>query len=311
MAENTYVFNIQHYSLHDGPGIRTIVFLKGCPMRCRWCCNPESQQYNREISYVANKCIGLSECGYCKDYAPQNAITFEDDKAVIDMERCSHCLECAEVCPSKAIKSEGKEYGIKELADIVERDSAFYGHGDGGLTVSGGEPLTHGNFLIALLKEAKKRRITTAIETCGYADYEVLFEAAKYLDTILFDIKSLNDEKHREYTGKSNKKILENFERLCRDYPNLKKKVRTPVIPGFNDSVEYIKNILDFIKDKPNVSYEPLPYHSFGRGKYTALGRDYPMGDAKLDETIMKEITKEVEESEINKEEVKNFGGDI
>jgi pyruvate formate lyase activating enzyme len=277
------------------------VFLKGCPMRCRWCCNPESQHYEREISYVANKCIGLSECGYCKDFAPQNAIKFEGDKAVIDMEKCSYRLECADVCPSKAIKIEGKEYDIKELADIVERDSIFYGHGEGGLTVSGGEPLTHGDFLIALLKEVKKRRITTAIETCGYADYEVLFEAAKYLDTILFDIKSLNDEKHREYTGKSNKKILENFERLCKDYPDLHKKVRTPVIPTFNDSTHDIKNILDFIRNKPNVSYEPLSYHSFGRGKYAALGRDYPMGDAKLDESIMKKIT----------EEVNKFGGNV
>lgn len=283
MNNDTYVFNIQHYSLHDGPGIRTIVFLKGCPMKCRWCCNPESQKYEQEISYVENKCIGLKECGFCKNAAPDGAIDFPKDKAVINMEKCSGCLKCAEVCPSKAIKLEGKKYGIKELIDIVEKDSVFYGYGNGGLTVSGGEPLTHKDFLVDLLREAKKRRISTAIETCGYADYDALYETAKYLDTILFDIKSMDNEKHKEYTGQSNEKILSNFERLCKDYPHIDKKVRTPVIPGFNDSVEDILKILEFIKYKPNVSYEPLPYHSFGRGKYKALGREYPMGDVKLD----------------------------
>ena len=294
MAKDTYVFNIQHYSLHDGPGIRTIVFLKGCPMRCRWCCNPESQKYEQEISYVENKCIGLKECGFCKGAAPENGIKFTEDNAVIDMEKCSGCLKCAEVCPSKAIKVEGKKYSVKELIDIVEKDSVFYGHGDGGLTVSGGEPLTHREFLVDLLKEAKKRRISTAIETCGYADYEALYEAAKYLDTVLFDIKSMDSFKHKEYTGKSNEKILSNFERLCIDYPNINKKVRTPVIPGFNDSVEDILKILDFIKVKPNVSYEPLPYHSFGRGKYKALGREYPMGDVRLDKGRIEEINRVV-----------------
>lgn len=286
----TYVFNIQHYSLHDGPGIRTIVFLKGCPMRCRWCCNPESQRYEREISYVRNKCIGLKECGFCQAAAPEGGIAFKDDKAVIDMEKCSHCIKCADVCPSQAIKAEGREYGIKEIIDIVERDSVFYSHGDGGLTVSGGEPLTHGEFLLDLLKEAKHRRISTAVETCGYAGYETLFKAAEYLDTILFDIKTTDNAKHIEYTGKSNEIILSNFERLCKDFPELPKKVRTPIIPGFNDSIEDIQKILDFIKNKPNVSYEPLPYHSFGRGKYAALGRDYPMGDVKLDGKIIEEI---------------------
>ncbi len=276
-----YVFNIQHYSLHDGPGIRTIVFLKGCPLRCRWCCNPESQNYNKEISYVNNKCIGLSECGFCSQVCDEKAIKFED-KAIINHLKCTNCLKCADVCPSKAIKTEGKLYSVDEILDIVERDSVFYGHGDGGLTISGGEPLSHKDFVIELLKEAKKRRINTAIETCGYVDYDNLYNAAKYLDTILFDIKSINSEKHREYTGYNNEKILYNFEQLCVDYPNLPKKVRTPIIPNFNDSEKDIKKILDFIKDKPNVIYEPLKYHSFGKGKYKALGRNYPMGDVVL-----------------------------
>lgn len=286
----SYVFNIQHYSLHDGPGIRTIVFLKGCPLRCRWCCNPESQSYDKEISYLENKCIGEKECGFCKNVCDEKAISF-NEKAIIDRDKCSNCLKCAKVCPSKAIKIEGKTYSINEVLDIVERDAIFYNHGNGGLTVSGGEPLTHGEFLVSLLKEAKKRRINTAIETCGCADYNTLFEAAKYLDTIMFDIKSMNGEKHKEFTGSDNKVILDNFTKLCKDYPKIHKKVRTPIIPGFNDNIDEIKAIINFIKDKPNVEYEPLKYHSFGKGKYKALGREYLLGDVKLSDDIFKEIS--------------------
>lgn len=289
----SYVFNIQHYSLHDGPGIRTIVFLKGCPMRCKWCCNPESQKYEQEISYVQNKCIGKKACGFCFGRC-KDGITFpgesEKDQAVIDMKKCGHCLELAKVCPPRAIRLEGESYSAEQLLDIVERDGVFYSHGEGGLTVSGGEPLTHPELLIPLLKGARQRRIHTAVETCGYADYNVLKSAARYLDYILYDIKSMNTEKHISCTGKSNDVILSNFDRLCRDFPELQKKVRTPIIPGFNDSVEEVRRILRFIKDRPNVSYELLPYHSFGRGKYKALGRDYTMGDVKLNQERMNEI---------------------
>lgn len=289
----SYVFNIQHYSLHDGPGIRTIVFLKGCPMKCRWCCNPESQSYEQEISYVENKCLGKKACGFCSRVCP-DGVTFQEeqkkDSAILDRKKCGRCLELAKVCPSKAIKLEGESYSVEQLLDIAERDSIFYGHGDGGLTVSGGEPLTHPGVLLPLLEQAKRRRIHTAIETCGFADYNVLKETAGYLDYILYDIKSMDEEKHISYTGKSNHVILSNFTRLCRDFPELPKKVRTPIIPGFNDSAEEIRKILDFIKENPNVSYEPLPYHSFGKGKYKALGREYAMGDVKLDPERMNEI---------------------
>lgn len=260
-------------------------------MRCRWCCNPESQKYTQEISYVRNKCIGEQACGFCSKSCPEQAISF-DREAVIDFTRCTDCLKCAKVCPAKAIKSEGTIYTVKELLDIVERDAVFYGHGDGGMTVSGGEPLTHPELLIGLLRGAKQRRIHTAIETCGQADYAVLREAVKHLDYILYDIKSMNAEKHKQYTGWDNTRILENFQKLCGEYPELPKKVRTPIIPGFNDSTEDVKEILHFLHDKPNTAFEPLPYHSFGRGKYNALGRAYGMGDAALDASVMDEIIK-------------------
>lgn len=290
-SETDLVFNIQHYSLHDGSGIRTIVFLKGCPLRCRWCCNPESQNPNRELFYTADKCIGQRECGQCAAACPQSAISFADDKASVDFSSCTNCLGCAPVCPSKAMTVQGQAYSVKQLADLVERDSVFYQSGEGGLTVSGGEPLSHIDFLEALLTEVQDRYIDTAIETCGCAPYDALRRAARHLDQILFDIKSMDAEKHRAYTGHGNEQIVENFARLCDEFPDLPKKVRTPIVPGFNDTVSDIRAIREFLRGKPNVTYEPLRYHSFGRGKYAALGREYPMGDAALSELRFRQLS--------------------
>lgn len=291
-SQTDLVFNIQHYSLHDGSGIRTIIFLKGCPLRCRWCCNPESQNPNRELFYSADKCIGQRECAQCALICPESAISFAEDssKASISFSSCSNCLRCAMGCPSKALTIQGESYSVAELADLVERDSIFFQSGNGGLTVSGGEPLSHIDFLEALLAETQDRYIDTAIETCGCAPYESLRRAAEHLDQILFDIKSMNSQKHKEYTGQGNEQIVENFLRLCEEFPDLPKKVRTPVIPGFNDTAEEIDAIRKFLQGKPKVTYEPLRYHSFGRGKYAALGRTYPMGDASLSEERFREI---------------------
>lgn len=278
MSNKGIIFNIQHYSLHDGPGIRTIVFFKGCPLRCRWCCNPESQKSEPEISYDENKCLGKEICGMCKPICDDNAIKFSAfGKAFIERDKCSGCMKCVQECPAKAYKKEGKHYTSEEILGIAEKDSVFYQHGNGGLTVSGGEPLLQGSFLIELLRQAKRRRLSTAMETCGYADYAILKQAAGYLDTILFDIKSLNEQKHIVYTGKSNRKILQNFERLCSDFPKLTKYVRTPVIPEFNDSTDDLQNIKNYLKNKPEIFYEQLPYHRFGINKYKALGRRYMM----------------------------------
>ena len=295
--ENPLVFNIQNYSLNDGPGIRTIVFLKGCPMRCRWCCNPESQEYKKQMSYIRKNCIGEKECGYCKQSCHQKAISFDKEgKAVIKRDLCTDCLFCTKVCPARAMKQQGKTMEISEIIDQVLRQELFYHHGEGGLTVSGGEPLSHGDFLIRLLKEAKKHRLHTAIETCGYAPYEVLKEALDYLDVIFFDLKSMNDSKHKLYTGKSNKKILNNFRQLQKEHKNTKIIARTPVIPGFNDTIEELEEIQHFVAQGKDISYEMLPYHRFGKGKYEMLGMDYPMGDVLLSEEIKTYIQKQNEE---------------
>jgi len=277
MNEQGIIYNIQHYSLHDGSGIRTVVFFKGCPLRCRWCCNPESQNLFPEISYLQTKCIGIDACGLCRKVCERNAIGIsKNNLAVIDRHACDQCLQCASSCPSVAIHTEGKPYTVSEVIDAVEQDAIFY-RDDGGLTISGGEPLMQIDFLIALLTEAKKRKIHTAIETCGFADYNALRRAAELLDYILYDIKSMDNEQHLRYTNQSNERILSNFERLCSDFPKLPKLVRTPIIPDFNNSAKDIEEILAFIEEKPNVSFERLPYHRLGVSKYAALGRKYQL----------------------------------
>ena len=286
-----YVFNIQHYSVHDGPGIRTIVFLKGCPLECRWCSNPESQQYSPELAYNENNCIGTTECSWCKTACSFDAIhDGEAGKIAIDRKACQKCFKCVEACPSKALHTFGTVMTVPEVIKIVEADSIFYSRSGGGLTISGGEPLTQGDFTYALIKEAKRRRIDATIETCGHADWAQLERIAPYLKIILYDIKHMDNAKHQEYTGISNKLILENFIKLRETFPGLHILVRTPVVPGFNDTEEDITAIVNFIKDKPNVSYEILPYHRMGQQKYSYIGREYQLRDIKLSEEKTKSL---------------------
>lgn len=292
------VFNIQRYSIHDGPGIRTNVFLKGCPLECRWCSNPESQLSKPELAYNDNKCIGTQDCSWCKKACQYGAIHDSDTgKVRIDRDACQQCFACVEVCPSKALHTFGKVMTVNEVLKTVEADNIFYARSGGGLTLSGGEPLSQGDFAFELIKEAKKRRIDATVETCGYVDWSQLERIAPYLKTILYDIKSMDDAKHKEYTGVSNKVILENFVKLRNQFPHLHILVRTPVVPGFNDSEADIAAIVDFLKDMPNVSLEILPYHRMGQQKYGYLGRDYKMADVKLSEEktkVLREIANTV-----------------
>ncbi|WP_223848257.1 glycyl-radical enzyme activating protein [Bifidobacterium tissieri] len=298
--DSALVFNIQHYSLHDGPGIRTIVFLKGCPLRCPWCSNPESQRFGPEVSYVADKCIAGMGCDRCALACPGAVhATPGADAITLDHEQLDHLdlnelTAFAKACPSKALTLEGRPMRVDEILDVVERDEVFFDRSGGGLTVSGGEPLSHRTFLTSLLAGAHERGISTAIETCGYAPYASLASAAEHLDYVLFDIKSMNDAKHRKWTGFGNTRILDNFRRLCADHPELPKLVRTPIIPGFNDSREDVAAILDFLHGlggtDANITYQPLRYHRFGEGKYHALGRNYPMGTVKLDDDLFNAI---------------------
>ncbi len=281
------VFNIQHYSVHDGPGIRTIVFLKGCPLRCQWCSNPESQLMQPELGYNPSKCIGIDKCLRCAEVCLYGAIKQdqeEHEKITIDRELCKECLLCTDACPSKALEVFGKQTSIEEIIQAVEKDSAFYARSGGGLTFSGGEPLMQAEFITEVLKLARRRRINTTIETCGYADWAQFAKVCQHLNSLIMDIKCIDAEKHKEFTNVSNDLILENFEKVCMEFPNLPILVRTPVVPGFNDSEEDIQAIVDFLKGRPNVRYELLPYHRLGQQKYNYLGKEYPLVEAKLDD---------------------------
>lgn len=289
-----YVFNIQQFSVHDGPGIRTVVFLKGCPLHCAWCANPESQNASPEIAFSASKCMG---CHLCMETCPQRLIS-QGNHGELKINRglCNKCFKCTEACPTKAISVFGKKMNIEEVLSEVESDSAFYRRSDGGMTLSGGEPLLQADFAINLLIEAKHHGIKTAIETCGCVEWTVMEQACQSLNTIIYDIKCIDSSKHERHTGAANEQILSNFEKMCRQFPHLKVLARTPIIPGFNDSEDDVLSIIDFIKQFPNVTYELLPYHRLGQPKYISLGREYPLGDVKLsDETFnhLKLVAKE------------------
>lgn len=206
-----------------------------------------------------------------------------EGKAVPDLKHKEYGTEWAEICPTKALSVEGRYLGIDDIIDIVERDSAFYRNGNGGITLSGGEPLLQEN-AVKLLKRAKEHYLHSAIETCGAVDKERLFAALQFLDEVFFDIKSLNDEKHLKYTGISNKTILENLKDIYRRYPDKKITVRTPVIPGFNDDEEELKRIEEFLSPFSNVTWERLPYHTYGVAKYEMLGRRYSLNDSEAGE---------------------------
>ncbi len=286
------VFNVQKYSVHDGPGIRTIVFLKGCGLSCRWCSNPESQRREPELAFNAGRCLGVSKCGHCIVACPHGSITLgEDDKLKIDRTHCAGChLPCAAACPAQGLLVYGKERTVDDVLNVVEQDMAFYARSGGGMTLSGGEPLLQGEFAVALLREARARRIKTAVETCGMVSPETIREAAPYLNYVLFDIKHMDSAVHEEQTGLPNKRILENFRILAEEFPDLPILARTPVIPGFNDTEEAIAAIAEFIKPYERVEYEMLPYHRLGTQKYHFLDRPVPMGDVKLETERMDKL---------------------
>lgn len=289
-----HIFNIQKYSIHDGPGIRTILFFKGCPLHCRWCSNPESQSVQDELAFNNTRCLTRDKCGVCKDICPQQAISFpnQDGFPVIEREKChiKNCNgACTEKCYAGALKIFGRHITVEDALKEVEKDAVFYQRSSGGLTVSGGEPCLQPEFLLALLREAERLYLDVAMETCGQAPYEVLHEAAKYLNTLIFDIKHIDASIHKAGTGADNTQIISNIKKLTSEFRDLPILLRTPVIPGFNASEKTIKELCDFVASLPgrNISYELLAYHRLGTQKYHQLGRDYPMGEVKLNSSLM------------------------
>lgn len=267
------ITNIQKFSIHDGDGIRTSVFFKGCPLKCEWCHNPETQRYEREIQYDPDKCTG---CGSCVRVCPSHAVVLEDGKPVTDRKACTLCGRCENFCPAGIREVVGKEYTVKELVRELMKDQIFYEDSGGGVTFSGGEVMTMDmDYILTAARELHRQDITLTIDTCGYVPYEKLESLLPYVDTFLYDVKVMDPEIHRKYIGTDNKLILENLVRLAKDGARI--YIRIPVIREVNGNEKNMKETIAFLKEHdihpPQINL--LPYHDTGSGKYPKLDMEY------------------------------------
>ena len=276
MTAKGTVFNIARFAIHDGPGIRTVVFLKGCPLRCAWCSTPESHLLSPEMGYHADRCI---RCGRCVEVCPPKAITLTEDHGVItDKKLCDGCGRCVEVCPVGARTMLGIEMTVEEVLTEVEKDALFYWNSGGGMTLSGGEPTMQPEFSGEILKTCQERGIHTAMETCGHVQWEVLDGLARHLDLVYVDVKHMSSVAHKTVTGKGNELIRENIEKIAAIHPDTELVIRVPVIPGCNDSAENIIKTARFVGQLKGVErIELLPYHRLGVSKYSVLLREYDL----------------------------------
>lgn len=280
------IFNIQKFCIHDGPGIRTTVFLKGCPLRCKWCANPESQHKNIEILWDRKKCL---VCKKCIDICASNAIKYKNSRITIDKAQCVGCKKCVGLCPNGALTAEGKYESIENIVEECMKDVKFYEQSSGGVTLSGGEPFYQYNFLKELLKALKKEKIHTAVETSGFTVREKLEEILPYVDLFLYDIKHWNDIKHEEGTGVPNTQILKNLEYLLKKNGNILPRI--PIISGFNNEINDAKEFGKLLKSMGLKEVQLLPFHQLGEAKYDYLGRKYELSHLKaLQEEELKEF---------------------
>ncbi|MBE6634842.1 MAG: glycyl-radical enzyme activating protein [Ruminococcaceae bacterium] len=279
------VFDIQRFSVHDGPGIRTTVFLKGCPLNCIWCHNPESKSPAPQMLLHTKHCIG---CGECISACDLGLHSFdEESNHHIQRENCIFCRKCEAVCTG-AIEICGKEMSADEVIDTVMRDFSFYKNSGGGMTLSGGEPLMQADFSLRLLMLAKEKGLNTAMETSGMAKWESIQSVIPYTDLFLWDYKETCPERHKQYTGATNALILENLRRLNDSGGRI--VLRCPIIPGYNDREDHFQAVGKLAEELEGVIRVDIePYHPLGKSKAEALGKDYPLGDLSFPEkeTVM------------------------
>lgn len=269
------IFNIQKFSVNDGPGIRTTVFLKGCPLDCIWCHNPESKSVHTEIMYNGKKCIN---CGGCASVCSGGCHTTEAGRHIFDRRFCDRCGKCAEICPAGAIEIAGYEKSVQEVICEVKKDKVFYENSGGGMTVSGGEPMLQFDFTYELLAAAKENGLHICMETCGFAKEENMKKAAELVDIFLFDYKETDSRKHKEFTGVSNELIMNNLRML--DEIGAKIILRCPIIPSLNDREEHFDGIASVANSLRNIIEINIePYHPLGKGKAEMLEKGYALGD--------------------------------
>jgi glycyl-radical enzyme activating protein len=277
MSETGLVFDIQRASLHDGPGIRTTVFLKGCPLNCLWCHNPEANTFSRQLFFYYEKC---ARCGDCAAVCPEAVHHVSPETHEIDFEKCNFCGKCVEECPQNALKIVGAEMSVEDVLGEVRADQDFYAYSGGGITLSGGEPLAQFPFSMELLKQCQELGIHTCLETSGYAPQKQLLKILAYVDLLLLDYKITGAEAHQKYTGVSNETILANLDAAYQAGTPI--ILRCPIIPSINDTAEHFQAIYDLEKKYPGLQgIEILPYHDMGNNKRTSIGVEKTLADLK------------------------------
>ncbi|MBA7511188.1 4-hydroxyphenylacetate decarboxylase activating enzyme [subsurface metagenome] len=284
MAESGLIFQIQKMSTEDGPGIRTTVFFKQCPLKCIWCHNPESILKKPQLEWFKHKCIG---CKICIETCQQGALFLDEDGMHIDREKCNSCGDCSEECPSTALHMFGELWRLEDLYYEIQKDKVYYTQSHGGITVSGGEPTLQSDFILDFLKKCKENGISTALDTCGYASKKIYEKLLPHVDLVLLDIKEINSDKHKEFTGVPNDLILENAIWISNYVKDNSKKlwVRTPIIPNYTATEENIKGIGEFIVNKlHNIPerWDLLSFNNLCTAKYERLDMDWALKDFSL-----------------------------
>ncbi len=270
------IFDIKPYSINDGPGIRVTIFLKGCPLSCLWCHNPEGISPHKQKLYSKAKCIG---CETCVEHCPKDALKLTPDGIVTDTGLCDLCGICADVCPTKAMEMSGNEVTVEDLMKRIRRETHLMDHSDGGVTISGGEPMMQSEFLLELLTALGREGIHRAVDTTGLTKTETLLEVAKQTDLFLYDLKMMDSSRHKRFTGVSNEKILDNLRILSESGAEI--NIRIPLIKGVNADEENLRQSADFVASLPGARkmVSLLPYHNIASHKYGKLGQEYDEGE--------------------------------